>query len=224
MNCCKDFSSFQPNLKSFLRVVSHESLQSWDTSFIPFSACVCVWVCVLTPNASSGFLVSSGFLFLLKSFKSQKKMGIWVFKSFSPHHLCLLTMKRSPKNSHIQKAWHEQSSQKQQQQQHEHEEETKMQKSKQRPKKRQDSSFTTSQTEQPPKEEEGNTQQQKKWVVSHKFSHWTRRRRRRRRFKGSKNRLWSKQTAAPILKLKCKLMMMMMLLLLLLLLHWHHGP
>ncbi len=30
-------------------------------------------------------------------------MGIWVFKSFSPHHLCLLTMKRSPKNSHIQK-------------------------------------------------------------------------------------------------------------------------
>lgn len=119
MNCCKNFSSFQPNLKSFLRVVSHESLQSWDTSFIPLSVCVCV----LTPNASSGFLVSSGFLFLLKSFKSQKKMGIWVLKSFSPHHLCLLTMKRSPKNSHIQKAWHEQSSQKQQQ--HEHEEETK---------------------------------------------------------------------------------------------------
>jgi hypothetical protein len=58
---------------------------------------------VFTQNASSGFLVSSGFLFLLKNFKSQKKMGIWVLKSFSPHHLCLLTMKRSPKNSHIQK-------------------------------------------------------------------------------------------------------------------------
>jgi hypothetical protein len=119
---------------------------------------------VLTPNASSGFLVSSGFLFLLKSFKSQKKMGIWVLKSFSPHHLCLLTMKRSPKNSHIQKAWHEQSSQKQQQHEHEHEEETKCRSQNKGQKTRQDSSFTTSQTEQPPKEEEEeeNTQQQKK--------------------------------------------------------------
>jgi hypothetical protein len=90
---------------------------------------------VLTQNASSGFLVSTGFLFLLKNFKSQKKMGIWVLKSFSPHHLCLLTMKGLKKFSHP-KAWHEQSSQKQQQQQHEHEEETKMQKSKQRPKKK----------------------------------------------------------------------------------------
>jgi hypothetical protein len=119
---------------------------------------------VLTQNASSGFLVSSGFPFLLKNFKSQKKMGIWVLKSSSPHHLCLLTMKRSPKNSHIQKLGMD----------NHHKSSSSMsismsmrKKKKCRsqnkgPKKRQDSSFTTSQTEQPPKEEEENTQQQKK--------------------------------------------------------------
>jgi hypothetical protein len=115
---------------------------------------------VFTQNASSGFLVSSGFLFLLKNFKSQKKMGIWVLKSFSPHHLCLLTMKRSPKNSHIQKLGmnnHHKSSMSMRKK------ENAEVKTKAKKKKWQASSFTTSQTEQPPKEEEEeNTEQQKK--------------------------------------------------------------
>jgi phospholipase/lecithinase/hemolysin len=122
---------------------------------------------VFTQNASSGFLVSSGFLFLLKNFKSQKKMGIWVLKSFSPHHLCLLTMKRSPKNSHIQKLGmnnhHKGGSSSSSSSMSMRKKQNAEVKTKAQKKKRQDSSFTTSQTEQPPKEEEEeNTEQQKK--------------------------------------------------------------
>jgi len=127
---------------------------------------------VLTQNASSGFLVSTGFLFLLKNFKSQKKMGIWVLKSFSPHHLCLLTMKGLKKFSHP-KAWHEQSSQKQQQQQHEHEEETKMQKSKQRPKKKGKTPVLQHHKQNNPqkKKKKKTPNNKRSKVVSRKFSH-----------------------------------------------------
>lgn len=71
-------------------------------SYLSLSVSGSVYVC-LHKMLQVGFWFLQDFYSYSKTSKVKRKMGIWVLKSFSPHHLCSLTMKRSPKNSHIHK-------------------------------------------------------------------------------------------------------------------------